>query len=370
MSGKGIPKFRHAVIDPSPIGTHHSVCLVGDLNGDGFEDVVIGNYVIDGSSEGTIAWYEHPDWKRRVLARANLEAGGVVVDVNGDGRLDIVGGQPYYGNELYWFENPDDPRGQWPRRIIETGFKKYHDQAAGDIDNDGEIELLVSSQLGKALVYYDIPPDPEVSPWPGECRHVVWNDISVEGLVIVDLDGDGLNEVVAGPNILRPPRGTGGRWSREIVPEFHARTYGGLVFSETRVKVTDIDGDGVLDLVMSECESDIGRLAWFRGPDWEMHVIEDGLFNPHSLELADFNCDGHADIFVGEMGLGRNPNPPRLLIYVNDGNGAFEEFLVDAGRPTHEAKLIDVGKTGRPSIVGKPFHPGNQVDLWENVGWD
>jgi hypothetical protein len=367
MPGKNLPKFRHRVIDERPIGTHHSVCLVGDLNGDGFEDVIIGNYVIDGSSEGTLAWYEYPHWRRHIMARANLEAGGAVYDVNGDGRLDIIAGQPYYGNELYWFENPSDPRRPWTRRVIEDSFKKYHDQVVGDVDGDGEDELLFSSQLGRALAYYDLPPDPTSSPWPSECRHLICKDVAVEGLAIADLDGDGINEIMAGPNIFKPPRDGSGEWSREIISEFHARTYGGLVFSETRIKVADLNGDGTLDLVMSECESEMGRLAWFEGPSWRMHIIADDLFNPHSLQLADFNGDGHADIFVGEMGLGRNPQP-KLLIYLNDGGGIFDELLIDSEHPTHEAKLIDIGHAGRPSIVGKPFHPGNQVDLWENLG--
>ncbi len=55
MSRKSQLKFRHVVIDHNPIGTH-SVCLVGNMNEDGFKDVIIGNYVIDGSSEGTLEY--------------------------------------------------------------------------------------------------------------------------------------------------------------------------------------------------------------------------------------------------------------------------------------------------------------------------
>ncbi|MBO3803335.1 MAG: VCBS repeat-containing protein [Candidatus Brockarchaeota archaeon] len=356
-------KFIHTVIDESPMGIYNSVCLVGDINGDGFEDVVVGDYVLDGSSEGTIVWYEYPEWRRHVISRANLEAGGVLIDVNGDGRLDIVAGQPYYGNELYWFENPEDPTQPWKRRVIESGFKKYHDQAAGDVDNDGECELLISSQLGRVLVYYDIPPDPDVSPWPSEFRHIVCEDISVEGLAIADLDCDGRNEVVAGPNVFKLD-GSTMIWSRRTI-----RDRNGSTFSETRVQVADLNEDGFPDLIMSEGESDRGRLAWFEGPDFKIHVIRDDLFHPHSLGVADFDMDGHLDFFVGEMGLGRNPNP-KLMIYLNDGTGSSSEFLVDSEHPTHEAKAIDVGNDGAMDIVGKPFHPPPRVDLWRNLGFE
>jgi len=74
------------------------------------------------------------------------------------------------------------------------------------------------------------------------------------------------------------------------------------------------------------------------------------------------------DIFAGEMSLNKNPNPPRLFIYENDGKANFKPILIHQGVPVHEAKVIDVGNSGRPSIVGKPYDPGQHVDLWTNKG--
>lgn len=66
------------------------------------------------------------------------------------------------------------------------------------------------------------------------------------------------------------------------------------------------------------------------------------------------------------MHLGRNPNP-KLIIYLNNGDGVLTEHIIDGETRTHEAKVADIGSTGRPSIVGKPFKPKAQVDLWENL---
>lgn len=65
------------------------------------------------------------------------------------------------------------------------------------------------------------------------------------------------------------------------------------------------------------------------------------------------------------MDLGRNPDP-RLIIYLNHGNGKFEEIIIQRGIPTHEAKVGDLTGDGRPDIVGKPFQPESHIDVWFN----
>ncbi|HUW81816.1 MAG TPA: VCBS repeat-containing protein [Phycisphaerae bacterium] len=346
-------KFRHEVIDADPPGCLHDITLIADVNGNGRNDIIIGGK----SGEVTLFWYENPSWRRHDMASApNLEAGGVVVDITGNGRLDVVAGQQLDGRHVFWFENPPDPTQPWPTRVIEDRFEKYHDQAVGDVDGDGEPEIVMLSQKSGVLLYYDIPPDPRVSPWPRECSHLMAEGmVDVEGLRIVDIDGDGQIEVLAGPNILRPT-GAGGLWRAESFASD---------FVKSRVAVADLDGDGRLEIVLCEGESHPGRLAWCAPPDWRPRILRDDLFHPHSLEIADFNGDGRPDIFVAEMGLGKNPDP-KMMIYRNLGGGKFEEVVIQHGIPTHEAKVGDLTGNGRPDIVGKPYDPERHIDVWFN----
>ncbi|MFC1719115.1 FG-GAP repeat domain-containing protein [Candidatus Poribacteria bacterium] len=344
-------KFRHEVIDPEPNGSHQDVCLIADINGNGRNDIVIGAF----KGEDNLVWYESPTWKRHVISTASLEAGGDVMDITGNGRLDIVAGQ-LTGKELYWFENPEDPTQQWTRRIIDDTILDYHDQAFGDVNGDGKMELVALSKRDDLGVYYDIPDDPRVEPWPESCKHVIYEGLKLEGLAILDIDGDGINEVIAGTNIFKPNEKPQQPWKRLPIVEG---------WQATRAAVADLNGDGILDIVLCEAETHPARLAWFEGPDWKMHSLRDDIFHGHSLAIADFNGDGLPDIFVGEMGLGRNPDP-RLIIYLNQGDGEFEEIIIQRGIPTHEAKVGDLTGDGRPDIVGKPFQPESHIDVWFN----
>jgi len=348
-------RLRHEVIDADPPGSLHDVTLLFDLNGDGRREIFIGG------KSGEVFWYENPSWERHLVANVpELEAGGVVLDVNGNGRPDVVVGQQYTGNELFWFECPEDPRQEWPVRVIENRFKKYHDQAVADVDGDGRLEIVFLSQLAGILGYYDIPEDPTVEPWPEDHFHLVADGLpnDLEGLLVADIDGDSALEIVAGPDFFQPPAEPGGKWRHEKPAEEAG-------ISLARAAVADLDGDGALDLVLAEGEKRPGRLMISSPPDWRPQVVRDDLFHPHSLEIADFDGDSRPDIFTAEMGLGENENP-RMFIYLNRGGGRFEEVLFQEGIPTHEAKVADMTGNGLPDIVGKPYEPERHIDVWFN----
>lgn len=351
-------RFRHRIVDAHPPGTKHDVCLIGDIDGDGRNDIVVASKY----GEDNLVWYENPTWQRHVIGSTHAEAGGVLVDINGNGRLDVVLGAPmdaptgYTNTGLYWYECPEDPRDRWRSHTITNRFHKYHDQAVGDVDGDGEPEIVFASQGAGVVGYFDIPADPTVSPWPEDHCHLIATDLHVEGLCIADLDGDGLMEVVAGPNVFR--RGPDGEWRRtQILADIDPRTC---------VAVGDLDGDGRPDIVLSEGEKGSGLVVWLRNPGWEPTVLGADFYHPHSLELADFDGNGRLDIFVGEMGLDGYPTP-RDVVFRNRGNGRFTMDVV-AHLPTHGAKAADMTGNGLPDIIGKPYDAGPpRIDLLLNL---
>ena len=376
-------RFRHERIDDSPPSGQLSTCTLADLTGNGRPDVIVsalGAYpkvtlggktihlrLLPGGDElfsrleTNVFWYENPGWERHTLAPESglhLDVGATVHDLDGDGRLDYIAGQGYRAHDVYWYRQPEEPRDPWEQHLITDRFQKYHDLLVADVDNDGEPELVGLSQEAEAIFYYDVPADPTVEPWPDANCHVIDEGIVVEGAWVGDLDGDGENELVAGPNVYRS---RDGEWEREeIAPDWH----------KTRIAVADVDGDGDLEIVLSEGDSPLfgdapGRVGWFDPPDWEPHLLHEGMFCPHSLQVGDVTGDGRPDIYVAEMGHRENDTPEQFL-FVNRGDGAFEQHLLSEGVPTHEAKLADVNGDGRLDIVGKSYGPAHHVDVWYN----
>lgn len=357
----GAPTFRHEVLDADPPGSQHDVTLLADLTGNGLPDLIIGGKGSGGlHGDSTLFWYENPGWKRHDIGGApNLEPCGLMHDVDGDGRLDIIVGQDYQGTDMFWFQQPPDPRQPWPPHLIEDRFHRYHDEAVGDVDGDGEPELVIMSQDSGILGYYDFPANPAAGPWH-DCFHEIAQISNAdEGLVIADLDRSGRKAIIAGTNIYRSLARQAacceGGWDvQPIAPGM----------TQTRCAVADLNGDGWPDIVLCEGESVTGTLVWFAGPRWRPTLLAEGLDNPHSLMIADFNGDGLPDIMVGEMGLG-GAHPPRMMVYLNRGGGEFEEHVITEGIATHEAKVADLNGNGRPDIIGKAYQE-RHVDIWWN----
>ncbi len=347
-----LPVFRrHAIYQGEP--SERVLCVVGDINGDGVPEIVIGArapvaelYWLGRSASG--------EWVSHLMDSGfeTLEAGGALYDVNGNGRLDLVAGHDARGNKLLWWENLPDPAQPWPRHEIATmPAHKTHDQMIAHLLPDTRAELYYWNQRAQTLFCAPLPDAPTVTPWPG--IHPVVTDVAEEGLCAADVDGDGRLELVAGQSWYKPLGGE--RWARHVFAE-------GWVTPKS--VAADFDGDGWPEIVLAEGDASLnrrpyGRVGLFKAGDdpgvmWHLTILHERLLDPHSLAVADFDGDGQPDLFVGEMGMpdGNHPHPPAQRIYVNHG-GELIEQVIDTGLGTHESKAIVLD--GRVGIVAKPF---------------
>ena len=355
----------------------NTTCDVADVNQDGLQDVVIC------TRKGKMAWFENDGsgpgggtWKRHIINELDhIEAGSDMFDLTGNGYPDIIAGGDNVIKKLYWVENTDNPEEKWPIHLIyESDYNKFHGVMVGDVTHDGRNSLVFWNQGKASLNWVPLPSDPAVSPWPGIKQIAAGKKVDglpEEGLAVGDIDGDGKNELVAGTCWYKY-KGKENKWESHKFAEDYITT---------KVEVGDIDGDGQLEIVLSEGDACIytkpegGKLAWFKPREditdlWEEHIVDENLKDPHSLQLGDICKKGRVDIFAGEIGVKERyeEDPPRMLVYENDGKGNFKTHVVDRGTGTHEAKLADMRNQGVLDIIGKPLHGEEKwkVHVWFN----
>jgi FG-GAP-like repeat/FG-GAP repeat len=126
-------RFQRVVIDDKP-PQNPWIKIVGDLNGDGKPDIIIGG------AQGPLVWYRNPDWQKFLIAADGYNTvAGAVADIDGDGDLDIALGG------VVWFENPgpkgDPAKDPWPAHEVEK--RRGHDLLAVDLDGDGKPDVVI-----------------------------------------------------------------------------------------------------------------------------------------------------------------------------------------------------------------------------------
>lgn len=346
-------QFEHVIIDAqSPENPH--IKAAGDINGDGVAEIVVAS-----SNGGPLVWYERPGWIKHVIAPSGKwSCFAQVVDMNGDGYQDILISEWYGLNRMEWYENPlpeGDLTAPWKRHIIES--PRAHDIVVGDIDGDGNMEIVTRDQGNKGDKIIILKRDGGDS-WISraiECP-------TGEGLALADVDADGKLEIIIGGrwykasgNIMSDP------WTERVFADWH---------EDAVVKMADMNKNGHLDVVLTRSEGPY-RLSWFETPsdpindEWVEHLIGDDVDFAHSLVVCDMTGDGNLDVITAEM---HQSSRKRVIVYFNAGDAMKWSRQIVADTGSHNICVTDVDGDGRPDIVGANWSGDYQpVEIWKNL---
>ncbi|MEO6804082.1 MAG: VCBS repeat-containing protein, partial [Granulicella sp.] len=209
---------------------------VGDVNGDGRNDILTPQGWLEAPADihAPGDWVFHAtDWAQHPIPAAGPRVGPApaadapvraaqfgfmyLIDINGDGRKDLLAGMAHdYG--IAWYEHTADDK--WIQHVIDNTWSQAHASALVDMNGDGQLDFVT----GKRYFAHN-----GGDPGEREPNGVYWYEY---------------RKVPATAATARNPGNGGVEWIRHMI-SYGGRMGGGV----QQIVVKDMDGDGDLDLV-------------------------------------------------------------------------------------------------------------------------
>ncbi|RIH83171.1 ThuA like protein [Calidithermus roseus] len=128
---------------------------VGDLDRDGWLDLAVGGIWMQNPG-GSGADLASKSWAKHTFAGGWPQYAAVrLIDLNADGRLDALLSPSEQTGEVAWFEAPADPQQEqgWVKHLIHSGVNSVHSLDVVDMDGDGRLDVVGSEFRGDKRLF-------------------------------------------------------------------------------------------------------------------------------------------------------------------------------------------------------------------------
>lgn len=294
-------QFKKTVLDTAYISEG---VAVADVNKDGKTDVIAGSF-----------WWKAPNWERMEITTPYIHPsiGGYgnsflnfTTDVNQDGWDDLVKiGFP--SKEAFWYENPQNRPGHWKERLVLRSVGNESPTLV-DVDGDGRQDLLCNDPTNKKVVWVS-PPAKGDTLWT---THIISNDsltgtnLFAHGLGYGDINNDGRNDVIMREGWWEAPEDR-----KQPDWKYHCADLGPEC---SQMYVIDLDGDGDKDVISASAHNyGIWWHEQVKQADttaWIQHDIFKEFSQSHGMAMEDINDDGNPDFITGKRFWAHNGNDP------------------------------------------------------------
>ncbi|HHH49853.1 MAG TPA: PKD domain-containing protein, partial [Saprospiraceae bacterium] len=317
----------------------------GDLDGDGFKDVVVASRV-----SNSLSWYKNMSngmFSDQIIIEYIEDVRSVhLADLDGDGDLDVLSAS--IGSGVAVHENLT--AGQFGTPII---IDEGQWVSTVDIDGDGDEDIMFGQTVKVAMNQGDLLFSPPI--------YLDFNFSTFLKAIPVDIDLDGDLDIVGGApsdDIFSWVENEGGQ-------AFTLHVIDDDFDSPFNVFPNDFNGDGYPDLLVSS--RDGKKISRYRsngdGSFQPEEILFVGIDYPRETLVADLDNDGDGDILTNSY------SDKRIILFNNLGNGEFADWeLIDNTIWPLHTLPTDIDNDGDLDLVSVQI--GGGVQLYKNLLFD